>query len=641
MIYLRDKSALSKSFVRYSCLTLISASLISCYGPVGKTSLKEQDSEKEGGLYGLKGKNKGWLDSKSANANEIDKIDPAMGLSREDYNSVFRTKRNPALGGGAAPLQLPKLTSLIKKPKKPTLKNDKLVTLSVTDSVPLKDVFIELSRRADVDMEIDPGISGGVIFSAKEKPFTEVIERLTKLAKLRYSLEDGIFKVERDLPYVVNYGMNLLNSTRTFNSTIGTSESELGTSTTQVDIANANGDMWQIVEAGIANIILQYTKKREEEEAPDADEASAGGSSSSGGSGGSLGTQVNRIRGLIGINRQAGVVTVMATKRQHDEIKAYLDYIQMSATSQVLIEAKVVEVSLNDQYRSGIKWDFLNNNVTGTSITNNFAAGPVGNKLFEEGSDSFSVGILPSQLFGWNGTSIDASIELLEEFGVTRALSNPRLSAMNNQFAVLNFSESLTYFTVTVEQDSQSTGGTSTQTTFTIDSEENTIPIGMSLTIQPSIDLGRNEITMNVRPRLTREVKGEGVPDPAVDLNAALIATQTTDATLAGQIRSIQSVIPRISTRELDTVMRLTSGNIMVIGGLMEERSLNIDQGVPGVSKIPLLGNAFKSVQKNSEIVETVIFLKATIVPGKGVSVADKKFYQKFTRERDPVNFSN
>jgi general secretion pathway protein D len=77
----------------------------------------------------------------------------------------------------------------------------------------------------------------------------------------------------------------------------------------------------------------------------------------------------------------------------------------------------------------------------------------------------------------------------------------------------------------------------------------------------------------------------------------------------------------------------------MVIGGLMEERVGNTDTGVPYLSKMPFTGNLFKKSEKSTEVVETVIFIKATIVPGFGVDPADKKLYRKFTNDRRPLTF--
>ncbi len=606
----------------------VCSALSSCSGTDEKSSsaLKIQHNESKEGLYGMKDRDKGFLDS-------IDNIDPHVSLDRGDFKEEFWTRRQAKPAMSAAPLQLPKLSSMLQRPSKQAIKHDKLVTLSVTEDIPIKDVLLELARRADIDLELDPNISGGVIFSVRERPFSQVVERITRLAGLRYSIEDNVLKVERDSPYLVNYGMHILNSTRTHEAQISTSETETATSSATLTVANEDGDMWSVIQSAVSNILRQNQVSQTAQIATTADPTAPAPAAAPTASGDEIS------EGVISINRQAGVVSIMANDVQHKKIKQFLDYLQITATSQVQIEAKVVEVSLNDQYRSGVKWDMLSDNLTGLTTSNNFATGPTGNKLFSEGSDSFSLGVLPTELFGIDSTSIDFSVELLEQFGVTRALSSPRLSTMNNQFAVLNFTENLTYFTITVEQEEEeSTSGAGTSS-ITIDSEENIIPVGVSLTLQPSIDLERSEIVMNIRPRLTREIEGAGVSDPAVDLNAALIATQAGNSELANQIRNIQSVVPRVSTRELDTVMRIKSGSVMVIGGLMEERTSNIDQGVPGVSQIPVLGNAFKSVQKSSEVVETVIFLKATIVPGQGVSVADKKFYKKFTSDRDPLSF--
>ena len=137
----------------------------------------------------------------------------------------------------------------------------------------------------------------------------------------------------------------------------------------------------------------------------------------------------------------------------------------------------------------------------------------------------------------------------------------------------------------------------------------------------------RNEITMNIRPTLTRV--SSRVSDPGVEIFAARNNISTDN---------LNSQIPVVEVRELDTVMRVKNGEIMVIGGLLEERTANTDTGVPGASRIPYLGNIFKSVTKGTELIETVIFIKATIVPGQGVSVEDKEFYKKFNEGRALFN---
>jgi type II secretory pathway component GspD/PulD (secretin) len=87
--------------------------------------------------------------------------------------------------------------------------------------------------------------------------------------------------------------------------------------------------------------------------------------------------------------------------------------------------------------------------------------------------------------------------------------------------------------------------------------------------------------------------------------------------------------------------MKIKSGEVMVIGGLMTEEAANTDNGVPGLSSIPLFGNLFKSVSKGSSVKQTVIFIKATIMPSNGAPVEDKHFYNDFSRKRDthPLEF--
>ncbi len=612
-------------FFTMSVLTVLTVSLSSCYG----STYDREDSEYSNKLNPFN--SDGWIGDVLVPNKDV--IDPQGGLSREDYSNLFKAKNTPDKTNKGNGTSLPEALQLISEPEEPTISDDKLVSLMVTEDIPIKEVLIELARRADIDMEIDPNITGGIIFSAKDRPFSQVIKRVTKLAGLRYSIQDNILKVERDTDYIVNYRMNLLNLIRTSQGSIN-SPTSLGASgnssggggssggqsggggssggragsTSTLETISDDGDVWAAIELGVSNILAQYKKPTSyEETAPSA----------------SVGTEGSMQQGVLSINRQAGIVSILATDRQHKEVRAYLDYIQKSQTSQVLIEAKILEVTLKDEFRSGINWNFLNSNVTGTTATANF------NNIGSLGAlagEVFSIGVLPAELFGLDDTSLEASIQLVESFGVSRTLSSPRLHAMNNQHAVLTFAENFVYFTVTVEEDTTDTGGGTSSTAVTIESQPNTVPVGVLLSLQPSIDLEKNEVVMSVRPTLSRITSF--VEDPGVAIQAARFG-----------LTGISSQIPIVDVRQLDSVLKIKSGQVMVIGGLMEERSTNTDRGIPKVSKIPLFGNAFKSVQKESETVETVIFIKATIIPGSGVSVEDKDFYKKFSRDNQPFKF--
>src|SRR5262249_965154 len=150
------------------------------------------------------------------------------------------------------------------------------------------------------------------------------------------------------------------------------------------------------------------------------------------------------------------------------------------------------------------------------------------------------------------------------------------------------------------------TGATNPITDLTVNSEIKTVPIGIILTLQPSINLDSDEVTLNVRPTLSRVV--EFVPDPAV----AFLASQ------AASTSGISNQVPVVEGRELDSILKLKSGQVMVIGGLMEDKNINTDSGLPGVSRVPFLGNFFKGVDKQNNLRELVIFIRATIVDSTG-----------------------
>jgi general secretion pathway protein D len=196
---------------------------------------------------------------------------------------------------------------------------------------------------------------------------------------------------------------------------------------------------------------------------------------------------------------------------------------------------------------------------------------------------------------------------------------------MNNQQAVLSFAFNQVFFTLDVQEQEDRFGDSLTKT-LNIDSNVNTIPIGVILNLQPSIDTDTDEITMNIRPTLSR-IKSE-IDVPGVTFLAA-----------RNNIQNVRSTIPIVEVRELDSILKIHSGQIMVIGGLMEERSSNDETGVPILSTAPLIGKLFKGVAKDSQVVETVIFIKAPIVPGYGVSKEDQHLYRTFVRDPRPLAF--
>lgn len=558
-----------------------------------------------------------------------DPLDPSLRLSYSDYENALRSnqqsaeQRKQAFADNIPPI--PAMAPIIAPPPPPEIGSEKLVSMAVTEDVPIKDVLLELARLAEVDIEIDPNIKGGVIFRVKNKPLNEVFERISNLAKLRITKEQGMIRVEQDLPYVVNYPVDFLNLTRSNEGSVeittkvlgssgsggdGGSEGGLDSGSTNALTSSYESDLWDSVEKGI-NSILTDQSSAEEAFASSLGATSATGEVNLGTSNNGSDTSSTGIQDSFSVlNKQAGVITIRTTGAKHKEIKQFIQHIKKSASAQVLIEAKIVEVNLDEEHRTGVNWDFI------TRSTGGFRA----NGTFTDATATATSGILSLSILDKTGNNIETAIDLVEKFGASRTLSSPRLHAMNNQQSVLTFAENQVYFTLDIEREEQQDDSGNDTTTLSFESELHTVPIGVVLTLQPSINLETNEIMMNIRPTVSR-ITGT-VSDPAV----TLVASQDN--------LNVQSQIPVVEVRELDSVLKIQSGQVMVIGGLMQENVDNEDTGVPVLGRIPWLGKAFKSSKKTKEVIETIIFIRATIVPSFGVSDEDKQFYKTFTSER-------
>ena len=478
---------------------------------------------------------------------KLDPFDTQNGLSRSDIkNSIMKNpekiKKNQAV---EAPI--PNISKLISAPKAPSIGSNKTISFSVTDQVPLKDVLIELGRVAQIDIDLDPSITGGIILNAKNRPFKEVVDRIASLGNLRYSYQNGVLHFERDTPYMKNYFVDYL----------------------------IDGQLWSDVETNV-NAIL---------------------SSSSSGTGEDSGSASS-----ISSNKSAGIISIFATDKEHATITKYLADVEKSASAQVLIEAKVVEVSLSEKFEAGINWTSLGKKNTITAANGVAVASGIAYTALE--------------LFS---SDITASVNALETFGTTRTISSPRIHAINNQKASLNFGDKLVYFKIDNNQNVTTTG-TATANTSTITSTKQEENVGVQLDITPSINLKTGEIIMNVKPQLS--VVNEYVVDPASP-------------------SGISNKVPVVQTRTLDTIAKIKSGSIIVIGGLMKDTTANNDNGVPFLQRIPVLGWLFKSISKDTKIIETVIFIKATIVSsGATVNKLDRDMQEKFDTNRRPY-FTN
>jgi len=475
-----------------------------------------------------------------------------------------------------------------------------LVSVSVSEGIPLKSIFIELARQANVDLQLDPAIDAKIIFTSQNRPFIDIIRAMCEMANLRFDVINGALRIERDTPYSKNYNVQFLNLSRSSEnqltvatdvfSSIGPAKGSAGDNVSKSALkATTKNDFWDELEQNLKTIV-----------------------------------QLGSEKGSYSIHRQAGLVSLQANRKQHIQVEKYLEQLRKVACCQVLIEAKIIEVTLKDEYRSGINWQ--NVNAKGDlAITANF--GDLAKKSSFLDPTSAQADMVS---FGASGSSFSAIANMLQEFGFVRTLSSPRLTVMNNQAAILKVAQNKVYFRLNYDKMYNSQNN---RESTTVSSDIQTVPIGLIMMVQPSIDPETGEIILFLRPSISRLT--QSVPDPAVDIAYNASITDSTDR----KSSPTPSMIPVVEVREIDSVLRLNNKEMAILGGLMEVRSSEHKQGIPGLGEVPLLRDLTGSISEGDTIVELVIVLKATIVDnGAAPDAADQRLMEKYTTDPRPLN---
>ena len=306
------------------------------------------------------------------------------------------------------------------------------------------------------------------------------------------------------------------------------------------------------------------------------------------------------------ITPQSGVVLIRAFPQELRAVERFLRETRIAVERQVMLEAKVVEVTLNDGFQSGINWalfrthdspfgtvgQFGNNTRLGTSNSgvNNTSGGITVDPLTGTLTTLSTAAPSPGSVFGlaFQTSNFAALLSFLDSQGTTQVLSSPRIATLNNQKAVLKVGTD--EFFVTNVATVTTTTGTTTQQTPTV----TVAPFfsGVLLDVTPHID-DENNITLHIHPSISEVTEQKRVVD------------------LGGSIPSITLPLAKSQVNESDTVVRVTDGNIVAIGGLMFMALRDNRTGIPGVADANvLLRNTDRAKAKR----EIVILLKPTVI---------------------------
>lgn len=310
------------------------------------------------------------------------------------------------------------------------------------------------------------------------------------------------------------------------------------------------------------------------------------------------------------VNPISGVVIVRALPNELRSVEEYLRATQAMIERQVMLEAKIIEVQLNDSYQTGINWAYFGKNADGSrgsvigvdpgrvtgGIGSQASAPALGDGLFNQLGTMIGNSTSQRAPLGVFGLALQTSnfvalLNFLETQGAIQVLSSPRIATINNQMAVLKVGTD-DFFVTNIQSNTTTTvnGGTTSTPNITLQSFFS----GISLNVTPQID-DNGIITLHIHPSISNVTEKNKVLD-------------------LGTLGSMTLPLASSVINETDSIVRVQDGYIVAIGGLMKQESSNDRSQIPGTSNIPVLNNLLGQKSQISRKKELVILIKPTLI---------------------------
>ena len=454
-------------------------------------------------------------------------------------------------------------------------------------NVAAREFFMGLVAGSPMNMVVHPDVTGNISIDLKNTTIEEVLQVVHNVYGYPYSQTGSIYQVMPAGLQARTFQVNYLNLVRKGASQTRVSSGQISqvngndsdtdsSSSQQQDVASGSqidtesvADFWSELKGAVESLV---------------------------------GTGDGR---KVVVQPQASVVVVVAMPDEMRLVEEYLQTIQGNIQRQVLIEAKVVEVTLSDGFQSGINWSALGKTSSGKGV---LAGQSGGGTIFGSGTTSSTItttdlnsvasagldSVVDTSSFGGvfglalNFNDFQAFVEMLESQGDVQVLSSPRISTVNNQKAVIKVGSD-EFFVTDISSD------TSSGTTTTTSSDITLTPFfsGIALDVTPQID-NNNQITLHVHPTVSE------------------VVDQTKEINVFGEAQTIPLAYSTV--RESDSIVHAQSGQLVVIGGLMQENSTQEKAGVPVLGKLPGIGALFRHNQTSSRKSELVILLKPHVI---------------------------
>ena len=441
--------------------------------------------------------------------------------------------------------------------------------------------FNALASQHGISIAVHPEVNGAISLNLRQATLAETMAAISQLYGYGIEYKNGVYQVYpngvRTRTFNVNYLMlsrqgqsqtaisgSSLSSNSNSDSDSGNSSNGSGDST-RISTESSN-DFWADLESALGRLI---------------------------------GTKDDRV---VVTNAQAGLVSVRAAPDELALVEDFLTRAERQLKRQVVLEARIIEVELNDGYEQGIDWSNLqagtgnnigpDHRVTGGTV-NPFPGflNPIAN-LIGGGA-----------VFNFTDGNFTAVVNLLQTQGEVNTLSNPRVTTSNNQKAVIKVGTD-EYFVTNFTLNTTTTNGVVEQSP---DIELAPFFSGISLDVTPQIS-DDNKVLLHIHPTVSEVTDG----DKQIDFGSG----------------SITLPLARSTVRESDTIVEARSGEMIIIGGLMQEKQKQLESGVPVLSKIPVLGNLFKNRNLGTQKSELVIMLRPVVV-------AENTWQNELQRSRD------
>ena len=437
-------------------------------------------------------------------------------------------------------------------------------------SAPVEALLFSLASDAQLQLQLHGQVEGRVTINALDQSLDEIMRSLADQAGFSWQKTQDALLVWSGQAYAMSYPIDYLNIHRrtqssvglatqvgTINASAGEGGSIANSSQTRVENISEH-HFWDSLQADLQSIIKQAVVS----------DASATSDFS--------------------INREAGLLSLYAEPEIHRNLQRYLKLLHGSTQRQVLIEATVVEVALSDSFEAGVDWQVLADGISGFSAAQVLVGAP------PLAADTINRIAAPAGLVsfthqGSNG-DVRATLSLLEQFGDVRILSRPRIIALNNQSSVLKVVDNRVYFTVNVQRRQ-----TEEQDEIITETEIHTVPVGLVMNVTPYIS-EHGSVMLNVRPTLSR-ILGF-VNDPNPELAAA----------------NVSNGVPEIQVREMESMLQVDSGQVAIIGGLMQETQSDNNVRLPGLGSLPGIGRLFSKNSRERRQTELLIVLRPTVL---------------------------